>query len=100
MSWLINNNKPVQKKLLSPSRLPAVKNFGGRKILKVLIISKNLDFIFCSLKIIILFFKGLNYRQKLFIVDFVIHFHRYKLLGIKSNKVELFIRAFLGKDYP
>ena len=46
------------------------------------------------------FFKGLNYRQKLFIVDFIIHFRRYKLSGIKNDKVELFIKAFLGKDYP
>ena len=46
------------------------------------------------------FFKGLNYRQKLLIMDFVIHFRQYKLLGIKSNKVELSIKAFLKKDYP
>ena len=63
-------------------------------------ISKNLDFVFRSLKIIIPFFKGLNYYQKLFIMDFIIYFHRYKLLGIKSNKVEFFIKAFLGKDCP
>ena len=62
MAWSINNNEPVQGKLLGPSRLPAVKNFGGRKILKVLIINKNLDFIFRSLKIMVPFFKGLNYR--------------------------------------
>ena len=46
------------------------------------------------------FFKGLNYCQKLLIMDFVIYFRRYKLLGIKGNKVKLFIKAFLGKDYP
>ena len=33
-------------------------------------------------------------------MDFVIYFRRYKLLGIKGNKVEFFIKAFLGKDYP
>ena len=46
------------------------------------------------------FFKNLNYCQKLFIIDFVIYFHWYKLLGIKGNKVELSIKAFLKKDYP
>ena len=46
------------------------------------------------------FFKGLNYRQKLLIVDFVIYFRRCKLSGIKNNGVELFIKAFLKKDYP
>ena len=45
------------------------------------------------------FFKGLNYRQKLLIVDFVIYFRRCKFLGIKGDKVKLFIKAFLGKDY-
>ena len=100
MAWLINNNKLVQGKLLGLSRLLTIKNFGNRKILKVLIISKNLNFIFCSLKIIVLFFKSLNYCQKLLIIDFVIYFRRYKLLGIKNNKVEFFIKAFLGKDYP
>ena len=45
------------------------------------------------------FFKGLNYYQKLFIVDFVIYLRRYKLLGIKSNKVEFFIKTLLEKDY-
>ena len=48
----------------------------------------------------VLFFKGLNYRQKLLIVDFIIYLRRYKLLGIKGDKVEPFIRAFLGKDCP
>ena len=48
----------------------------------------------------VLFFKNLNYYQKVFIVDFVIYLRRYKLLGIKSNGVEFFIKAFLGKDYP
>ena len=97
---MINNNEPVQRKFLGLLYLPAVKNFGSRKILKVLIINKNLDFIFRSLKIIVPFFKGLNYRQKLLIVDFIIHLRRYKLSGIKGNKVELFIKAFLKKDYP
>ena len=46
------------------------------------------------------FFKGFNYYQKFFIVDFVIYFRRYKLLGIKGNGVEFSIKAFLGKDYP
>ena len=46
------------------------------------------------------FFKSLNYYQKLLIVDFVIHFRRYKLSGIKGNKVELSIKAFLRKNYP
>ena len=100
MAWLINNNEPVQRKLLGPLHLPAIKNFGGYKILKVLIISENLDFIFRSLKIMVPFFKGLNYRQKLLIVDFIIYFRRYKLLGIKSDKVKLSIKAFLKKDYP
>ena len=100
MVWLINDNKPVQRKLLGPSRLPAVKNFGGYKILEVLIINKNLDFIFRSFKIMVPFFKGLNYYQKLLIVDFIIYFRRCKLLGIKGNKVEFFIKAFLGKDCP
>ena len=45
-------------------------------------------------------FKGFNYRQKLFIVDFIIYFRRCKLLGIKGDRVEFFIKAFLGKDYP
>ena len=63
-------------------------------------IRKNLDFVFRSLKIMVLFFKGLNYCQKLFIVDFVIYFRRCKFLGIKSNRVEFFIKAFLGKDCP
>ena len=44
------------------------------------------------------FFKGLNYYQKLLIVDFIIYFRRYKLSGIKGNKVEFFIKAFLKKD--
>ena len=47
-----------------------------------------------------LFFKGLNYYQKLLIVDFIIYFHRYKFSGIKGNGVEFSIKAFLGKDYP
>ena len=46
------------------------------------------------------FFKGLNYYQKLFIVDFIIYFRRYKFLKIKGNKVEFFIKTFLEKDYP
>ena len=46
------------------------------------------------------FFKGLNYYQKLLIMDFIIYFRRYKLLGIKNNKVKLSIKAFLKKDYP
>ena len=100
MAWLINNNKPVRGKFLGLLRLPVVKDFNDYKILKVLIISKNLDFVFRSLKIVVPFFKGLNYRQKLFIVDFVIHFRRYKLLEIKGNRVEFFIKAFLKKDYP
>ena len=100
MAWSINNNESVQGKLLGLSRLSAIKNFGDRKILKVLIINKNLDFIFRSLKIMVPFFKGLNYCQKLFIVDFIIYLRRYKLLGIKGNKVKLFIKAFLGKDCP
>ena len=100
MAWSINNNKPVRGKFLGLLRLPAVKNFGGRKILKVLMISKNFDSIFRSLKIVVPFFKGLNYRQKLLVVDFIIHFRRCKFLGIKSDKVEFFIKAFLGKDYP
>ena len=33
-------------------------------------------------------------------MDFVIHFRRYKFLGIKSNGVEFSIKAFLGKNYP
>ena len=77
-----------------------VKNFGDYKILKILIINKNLDFIFRSLKIMVPFFKNLNYRQKLLIVDFIIHLRQYKLSGIKGNKVKLSIKAFLGKDYP
>ena len=100
MAWSINNNKSVRGKLLGLSCLPAVKNFGDYKILEVLIINKNLDFIFRSFKIVVPFFKGLNYYQKLFIMDFVIYFRRYKFLGIKNDKVELFIKAFLGKNYP
>ena len=46
------------------------------------------------------FFKGLNYRQKLLIMDFVIYLRRYKLSGIKGNGVKFFIKAFLRKDYP
>ena len=63
-------------------------------------INKNLDFVFYSFKIMVPFFKGLNYYQKLFVVDFIIYFRRYKFLGIKGDKVEFFIKAFLGKDYP
>ena len=48
----------------------------------------------------VLFFKGFNYYQKLLIVDFIIYFRRYKFLGIKGNRVKLFIKAFLKKDYP
>ena len=33
-------------------------------------------------------------------MDFIIYLRRYKLLGIKGNKVEFFIKAFLGKNYP
>ena len=62
--------------------------------------NKNLDFIFRFLKIMLLFFKGFNYYQKLFIVDFIIHFRQYKFLGIKGDGVEFFIKVFLGKDYP
>ena len=61
MAWLINNNELVRGKFLGLSRLLAVKNFGGYKIFKVLIINKNLDFVFRSLKIVVLFFKSLNY---------------------------------------
>ena len=61
MAWSINNNEPVRGKLLGLSRLPAVKNFGGYKILEVLIINENLDFIFRSFKIVVPFFKGFNY---------------------------------------
>ena len=61
MVWLINNNELVRGKLLGLSYLPAVKNFGGCEILKVLIISKNLDFVFRSFKIMVPFFKGFNY---------------------------------------
>ena len=100
MAWSINNNEPVQGKLLGLSRLPAIKNFGNYKILKVLIINKNLDFIFRSLKIMVPFFKGLNYYQKLFIMDFIICFRRYKLLEIKGDGVEFSIKAFLKKDCP
>ena len=100
MAWSINNNKPVQGKFLGPLHLPAVKNFGDRKILEVLIINKNLDFIFYFFKIMVPFFKGFNYCQKFFIMDFVIYFHRCKFLGIKGDKVEFSIKAFLGKDYP
>ena len=46
------------------------------------------------------FFKGFNYYQKLFIVDFIIYFRWYQFLGIKSNGVEFFIKAFLEKDCP
>ena len=99
MAWSINNNKPVQRKFLSLSSLPAVKDFSGRKILEVLIIIKNLNFIFRFFKIIIPFFKNLDYYQKLFIMDFVIYFHRCKFLGIKGDGVKLFIKAFLEKDY-
>ena len=99
MAWLINNNELVKGKFLSLSSLLAVENFGGCEILKVLIISENLDFVFRSLKIIVLFFKGLNYSPKSFIVDFIIYFRRCKLLKIKNNRMEFFIKAFLGKDY-
>ena len=61
MVWSINDNKSVRGKLLGPSRLPAIKNFGGCEIFEVLIISENLDFVFRSFKIMVLFFKGLNY---------------------------------------
>ena len=63
-------------------------------------INKNLDFIFYCFKIIIPFFKGFNYYQKLFIIDFIIYFRRCKFLGIKGDEVKFFIKAFLGKDYP
>ena len=33
-------------------------------------------------------------------MDFVIHFRRYKLLRIKGNGVELFIKTFLKKKLP
>ena len=33
-------------------------------------------------------------------MDFVIHFRQYKLLGIKGNRVEFSIKAFLKKNYP
>ena len=61
MAWLINNNELVRGKFLGLLRLSAIENFGGCEILKVLIISENLDFVFCSFKIVVLFFKGLNY---------------------------------------
>ena len=77
-----------------------VKNFGGYEIFKVLIINENLDFVFRSFKIVVLFFKGFNYCQKLFIVDFVIYFRRCKFLRIKGNGVEFFIKAFFRKNYP
>ena len=32
-------------------------------------------------------------------MDFIIYFRRYKLLGIKGDGVEFFIKAFLKKDY-
>ena len=32
-------------------------------------------------------------------MDFVIYFRRYKFSGIKGDKVEFFIKAFLRKDY-
>ena len=32
-------------------------------------------------------------------MDFIIYLRRYKLLRIKGNEVEFFIKAFLGKDY-
>ena len=46
------------------------------------------------------FIKGLNYYEKLFIVDFIIYFRWCKLLEIKSDAVEFSIKAFLGKNYP
>ena len=76
-----------------------IKDFSGCEILKVLIINKNLDFVFRSFKIMVPLFKGLNYYQKLFIMDFVIYLCRCKFLGIKNDRVEFFIGAFLGKDY-
>ena len=33
-------------------------------------------------------------------MDFIIYLRRYKFLGIKGDRVEFFIKAFLGKDYP
>ena len=46
------------------------------------------------------FFNGFNYYEKLFIMDFIIYFCRCEFPGVKRNKVEFFIEAFLGKDYP
>ena len=33
-------------------------------------------------------------------MDFIIYFHWYKLLRIKGDRVEFFIRAFLKKGLP
>ena len=33
-------------------------------------------------------------------MDFIIYLYRCKFLGIKGDKVEFFIKAFLKKDYP
>ena len=62
-------------------------------------VNKNLDFIFRSLKRMVPLFKGLNYHQKFFIMDFIIYFRRCKLPGIKADGVEFFIEAFLRKKY-
>ena len=32
-------------------------------------------------------------------MHFIIYFRRHKFLRIKGNKVEIFIKAFLKKDY-
>ena len=99
MIWLINNDKLVRGKFLGLLSLPAVENFGGYEIFKVLMINENLDFIFRSFKIMVLFFKSFNYYSELLIVDIIIYFHRCKFLGIKGDGVEFFIRVLLGEDY-
>src|SRR3981189_741423 len=81
-----------------PSRLSAIDLLCNSKVLEVLVVSEDLNWMARPLKVVAPLLKTSNYRQHFHVVDLIVVFNRTEHLGQERHWVPLAIFARLLRE--
>jgi hypothetical protein len=73
-SWAVDNLEVEMGKVFGPMCLVMVEELGRHKVFKVLVVTKDLDGMQCSLEFRSLFLESPNNSHNLLVVDFIVTF--------------------------
>jgi hypothetical protein len=88
MSRMETDNEIEGRKELGPVHLMPSENLGSSEVLEIFVIHNNVNWVTCTLKVVMPSFKSFEDCKKLLVVDVVVNFSPRKGVGVKSDRMD------------